>query len=260
MGALRGLTFALVLSLVVIGCHQPDQATHESGAVAPPPTPTADRTQMHNDAATAAATMQTDAATMKADTAAMQPTTAPAMASAMPGAADGAMGGMSSTTAPAMVAVAHMMPSKSATTMPVNNDVTGTVTFTQQGDKVLVVADITGLEPNTRHGIHIHEKGDLSDPGLLSTGGHWNPDHHIHGGPSTSPVHAGDLGNLDADATGTAHLELTLSGISVGGMKNDVIGHAVIIHAKADDLSSQPSGNAGARVAGGVIELQPVAK
>jgi len=163
-------------------------------------------------------------------------------------------------TAPMLVAIAHMTPSKSATTMPINNTVAGTVTFTEEGDKVLVVADISGLEPNTRHGIHIHEKGDLSDPGLLSAGGHWNPDHHIHGGPSTSPVHAGDLGNLDADATGKAHLELTLWDISVGGAKNDVIGHAVIIHAKADDLSSQPSGNAGARVAGGIIELQTATK
>jgi Cu-Zn family superoxide dismutase len=206
---------------------------------------------MHADASSAQAAMQSDANAMKMDMAGASgatPTTAPAAQLAMADAAP--------STAAAMVAVAHMMPSKLATTQPINNDVTGTVTFTQVGDKVLIVADISGLQPNTRHGIHIHEKGDLSDPGLMSTGGHWNPDHHIHGGPSTSPVHAGDLGNLDADADGKAHLELTLSNISVGGMKNDVIGHAVIIHAKADDLSSQPSGNAGARVSGGVIELE----
>jgi Cu-Zn family superoxide dismutase len=230
---LRSLYFALVCAVAVglLGCHQDNQTASQSPeTVAPAPTASAERTHIHADAATAAATLQSDAAAIAA-------------------------------TAPAMVAVAHMTPSKSATTKPVNNDVTGTVTFTQDGDKVVVVADITGLEPNTRHGIHIHEKGDLSDPGLMSTGGHWNPDHHMHGGPTTSPVHAGDLGNLDADATGKAHLELTLSDISVGGVKNDVIGHAVIIHAKADDLSSQPSGNAGARVSGGVIELEtPAAK
>jgi Cu-Zn family superoxide dismutase len=210
--------------------------------VATPPTAAADKTQMHTDAATAQAAIQSDAAALQAANA---PATAPAV-SITPVA-----------TAPMMVAIAHMTPSKSATTKPVNNNVTGTVTFTQVGDKVLVVADISGLEPNTRHGIHIHEKGDLSDPGLMSTGGHWNPDHHIHGGPSTSPVHAGDLGNLDADGTGHAHMELTLSNVSVGGMKNDVIGHAVIIHAKADDLSSQPSGNSGARVSGGIILATP---
>jgi len=232
----RTFVFAVVASLIAFGCHQANQ-TSEVPAAQQPVTPTADRTQMHADAATAQAAMQSDAA-------ALQSAATAAMMDAAP------------TSAPAMVAVATMTPSKSATTMPINNDVTGTVTFTEVGDKVLVVADISGLEPNTRHGIHIHEKGDLSDPGLLSTGGHWNPDHHIHGGPSTSPVHAGDLGNLDADASGKAHLELTLSGISVGGMKNDVIGHAVIIHAKADDLSSQPSGNAGARVSGGIIVLE----
>ena len=149
------------------------------------------------------------------------------------------------SVAPTMVAIAHMMPSKLATTQPVNNDVTGTVTFTEVGDKVLVVADVTGLEPSTRHGIEIHEKGDLSDPRLMSTGGRWNPDDR------TSPVHAGELGNLDADENGHAHLELTLPGISVGGVKNDVIGHAVIIRAKADNL--------GARVSGGIIELEAAA-
>jgi Cu-Zn family superoxide dismutase len=232
----RTAVIGCALSLIFLGCHDANQ-TQSSSAVAPPPSPTADGTQSHADAASAQAALQSDAAALQS---------APAAAAV----------DASATTAPTMVAIAHMTPSKLATTKPVNNDVTGTVTFTQVGDKVLVVADINGLEPNTRHGIHIHEKGDLSDPGLMSTGGHWNPDHHIHGGPSTSPVHAGDLGNLDADATGHAHLELLLSNVSVGGVKNDVIGHAVIIHAKADDLSSQPSGNAGARVSGGVIEMK----
>jgi superoxide dismutase, Cu-Zn family len=227
---------SLSLFPILVGCHQDNPPSQQAAAAVPPPTPATDRSQIHADAATAQATLLSDAAAVKSATNPVTPDAAAA-------------------TAPSLVAIAHMTPSKSATTKPVNNDVTGTVTFTQSGDKVLVVVDISGLEPNTRHGIHIHEKGDLSDPGLMSTGGHWNPDHHIHGGPSTSPVHAGDLGNLDADANGKAHLELTLSNISVGGMKNDVIGHAVIIHAKADDLSSQPSGNAGARVAGGIIEL-----
>lgn len=226
----------LAVSLMALGCHDANQG-QSTGSVAPPPSPTADRTQIHADSASANATLQSDAA-------ALQSASAPATPD------------LAATTAPTWVAIAHMTPSKLATTKPVNNNVTGTVTFTQVGDKVLVVADINGLDPNTRHGIHIHEKGDLSDPGLMSTGGHWNPDHHIHGGPTTSPVHAGDLGNLDADANGHAHLELWLSDISVGGVKNDVSGHAVIIHAKADDLSSQPSGNAGARVSGGIIELK----
>jgi len=154
-------------------------------------------------------------------------------------------------------AVAHLTPSKAATTMPANTNVTGTVKFTDEGNgKTKIVADISGLAPNTKHGFHIHEKGDLSSPDLMSTGGHYNPEKHPHGGPSTSPVHAGDFGNVMSDASGNAHFELEVDDISIGGEKNDVLGKAVIVHAKEDDLKSQPSGNAGGRVAGGVIELQ----
>jgi Cu-Zn family superoxide dismutase len=137
------------------------------------------------------------------------------------------------------------------------NNVTGTVTFTQLPDgKVKVVADITGLPPNSTHGFHIHEKGDLSAADLSSAGGHYNPEGHPHAGPTHWPRHAGDFGNITADANGKAHLELTVDNISLGGAKNDVIGKAVIVHANADDLTSQPSGNAGGRVAGGIIEMK----
>jgi Cu-Zn family superoxide dismutase len=160
-------------------------------------------------------------------------------------------------TPASVVAVAIMKPALAATTQPTNNDVTGTVTFTQVGSDVKVVADITGLAPNTKHGFHIHQKPDLSAPDLMSTGGHFNPGHHPHGGPTTSPVHEGDLGNLTADDSGNAHLELTVNDITIGtGAANDIVGHSVIIHAKADDFSTQPTGNSGARVAGGIIELQ----
>src|SRR5450432_2684957 len=93
----------------------------------------------------------------------------------------------------AKVAVATIGPSKAATTQPANNNVTGTVTFTQIGDSVKVVADVLGLAPNSTHGFHIHDKGDLSAPDLSSAGGHFNPGHHIHGGPTTSAVHEGDM-------------------------------------------------------------------
>lgn len=154
-------------------------------------------------------------------------------------------------------ATALISPSKDATTQPVNNDVTGAVVFTQHGNRVLVVAHILGLEPNSRHGIHIHALGDLSAPDLSSAGGHFNPYHHAHGAPGTQPVHAGDLGNLDADANGNAHLELEIPDVTIGtGRIDDIVGKSVIIHAKADDLSSQPAGNSGARIAGGVIRLK----
>jgi Cu-Zn family superoxide dismutase len=116
------------------------------------------------------------------------------------------------------VAVAELKPSKAATTQPANNNVTGTVTFAELPDgKVKIVAHVMGLAPNTKHGFHIHEKGDLDSPDLMSTGGHYNPDKHIHGGPTTSPVHAGDFGNLESDANGHAMLELTVDDISIGG-------------------------------------------
>lgn len=158
---------------------------------------------------------------------------------------------------PTKTAVAEVKPSRAATTRPSLNNVTGTVTFTETAGKVKVVANITGLTPNGTHGFHIHTSSDMTGADLMSTGGHYNPDNHMHGGPTTSPVHAGDLGNLKADATGKAVYEITVEGISLGGPKNDVVGKPVIIHAVADDLKSQPAGNAGARVAGGLIVIKP---
>jgi Cu-Zn family superoxide dismutase len=150
-------------------------------------------------------------------------------------------------------AVATVGPSKSATTQPINNNVTGTVTFTVDGDHLKFVADIDGLAPNTRHGFHIHDKGDLSDPDLKSAGGHFNPTREKHGGPMSEHHHAGDLGNLEADASGHAHLEGTVMHATFSG-DTSILNRSVIIHAKPDDEKSDPAGNSGARIAGGVIK------
>jgi superoxide dismutase, Cu-Zn family len=152
-------------------------------------------------------------------------------------------------------AVAELRPSGAATTRPTANNVTGTIRFDPKPDgSVRVTGTITGLEPNGKHGIHIHETADMSAPDLTSTGGHFNPSGHQHGAPG-SGTHAGDLGNLTADASGQATIDLTVSAISVGtGEANDVVGKPVIVHAQADDLTSQPSGNSGDRIAGGVIK------
>jgi Cu-Zn family superoxide dismutase len=154
-------------------------------------------------------------------------------------------------------AVATLAPSKAATTQPTDNHVTGTVTFTPAaGDKVHVTAHITGLQPNSTHGFHIHEKGDLSAPDLTSAGGHFNPSKHEHGAPGANS-HGGDMGNIKADASGMAMVDMDIPGVSIGtGQPNDIVGKAVIVHGKEDDLKSQPSGNAGSRVAGGVIQLK----
>jgi Cu-Zn family superoxide dismutase len=147
-------------------------------------------------------------------------------------------------------AVATVAPAASAATRPADQHVTGTVTFTQDGDTLSFVADVDGLAPNTTHGFHIHEKGDLSDPGLLKAGGHYNPTHQPHGGPQSAHHHAGDLGNITADDKGHGHLTGTVPGVKLA----DIVGRSVIIHAKADDLHTQPTGDSGGRVAGGKIE------
>src|SRR4051812_46334104 len=134
---------------------------------------------------------------------------------------------------------------------PANSKVTGTVTFTKSGDEVKVVADINGLTPG-KHGFHIHEFGECSAPDGTSAGGHFNPGKHQHGAPDASDRHAGDLGNLEADASGKAHLEVTDQTMKLDGTTS-ILGHAVIVHEKADDLKTQPTGDAGGRLACGVI-------
>lgn len=133
------------------------------------------------------------------------------------------------------------------------NKVKGIVTFTKVDNGIQVVADIEGLTPG-KHGIHIHQYGDCSDPKGESAGGHFNPMNMQHGGPGSQSRHEGDFGNITADSNGKAHMELTDKNLSFEG-ENSIIGHAVVIHAKEDDLKTQPSGNSGPRVACGVIGI-----
>jgi Cu-Zn family superoxide dismutase len=132
------------------------------------------------------------------------------------------------------------------------NTATGSVTFTQQGDRVRVVARVSGLTPGN-HGFHLHEKGDCSSGDGMSAGGHFNPLGKAHGNPSTADRHAGDMPMLEADAAGNASLTTTLDVITVGGGATDVVGKAVIVHKDPDDFKTQPTGKSGARLACGVI-------
>ena len=132
------------------------------------------------------------------------------------------------------------------------SQVTGTVKFVQKGDKVVVDARITGLSQGL-HGFHVHEKGDCTAADAASAGGHFNPRKAPHAGPDIPERHAGDLGNLTADAGGVAVYHAEVAGISVGTAIDSIVGRAVIVHANADDLRTQPSGNAGARLACGLI-------
>jgi Cu-Zn family superoxide dismutase len=126
--------------------------------------------------------------------------------------------------------------------------VTGTVTFTKSGDGVKVVAEVAGLTPG-KHGFHVHEFGDCSAPDATSAGSHFNPTNDPHAGHDADKRHMGDLGNLEADSSGKARLELTDKTMKLSA----VVGKAVIVHEKADDLKTQPTGDAGGRVACGVI-------
>lgn len=136
--------------------------------------------------------------------------------------------------------------------------ITGTVSFVPVGDGVKVVADVNGLSPG-KHGIHIHEKSDLSSPDLKSAGPHFNPGKHQHGGPDDAEHHAGDLGNIEVDSNGHGHLEIIAHDLSIEKSPNGVVGHSVIIHANEDDLKTQPAGNSGDRIAGGAINLRNAA-
>ncbi len=135
------------------------------------------------------------------------------------------------------------------------NNVTGTVHFYRAGNRVKVKANISGLTPNGKHGFHIHQYGDCSSGDGKSAGGHYNPGGHNHAGPDDEVRHAGDLGNLLADENGVASYEKMVGNITIAGKKNPVLGRGIIIHAGTDDLKSQPTGAAGARIACGVIGI-----
>lgn len=128
----------------------------------------------------------------------------------------------------------------------------GLIHFTKSGDKIKVEAMLEGLKPGP-HGFHIHEKGDCSAPDFSSAGGHFNPTQKPHGGIDSTEKHGGDMGNIIADAKGKAKLSLELSGLTMGGT-DGILGKAVIVHENADDFKTQPTGNAGGRIACGVIQ------
>ncbi len=131
------------------------------------------------------------------------------------------------------------------------NKVHGVVTFTKEGDKIKVVIHIEGLTPG-KHGFHIHEMGDCSSKDGAAAGGHFNPTQAQHGPRDASQRHHGDLGNIDADQSGVAHVEFTDPVMKFDG-PNSIIGRGVIVHTNPDDLKTQPTGNAGGRQACGVI-------
>jgi Cu-Zn family superoxide dismutase len=144
-------------------------------------------------------------------------------------------------------ATANLQPTKGST-------VRGTVNFEQRGDKVRVAADVSGLRPNGEFGFHVHELGDCSSGDGMSAKGHFNPHGKPHGRAGAPERHAGDLPSIKAAKNGRAKLDVTLDGISIGSGPGNIIGRGLIIHADPDDYKTQPTGNAGARIACGVIK------
>lgn len=132
------------------------------------------------------------------------------------------------------------------------NSTRGMVSFTQRGTSVRVVAQVSGLRPDAEHGFHVHDKGDCSSGDGMSAGGHFNPAGKSHGSLA-SDHHAGDMPNLKADAYGNATASYDIPGVSIGGGGADLVGRGLIVHRDPDDYRTQPTGNAGPRLACAVI-------
>jgi Cu-Zn family superoxide dismutase len=134
-----------------------------------------------------------------------------------------------------------------------NEHIEGTVTFSQQADGVLVEATVQGLTPG-KHGFHVHALGDVTCADGLCTEGHWDPTKKPHAGPDAEERHHGDLGNVTAGEDGKATYKRTDKVLQLNG-PHSIVGRSIIIHADPDDFTSQPTGNAGARIAQGVIGI-----
>ena len=136
-----------------------------------------------------------------------------------------------------------------------DGDFSGMGSFIIDDDTITLTIEIEGLPPGD-YAVHIHEYGDCSSPDGSSAGGHWNPTHTAHGRWGEGAFHLGDLGNITVGEDGTGIIELTTDLWEIGtGSERDVVGKAIVLHAGADDFSTQPSGDAGARIGCGTILL-----
>lgn len=131
-------------------------------------------------------------------------------------------------------------------------NVAGTLSLKAASEGVMIEGKITGLSAGS-HGFHVHEQGDCSAADFSTAGAHFNPTGQEHGSPTDAKRHAGDMGNLEVSEDGSVTVAMTLHGVTLGEGENSLVGRAIIVHEKADDLKTQPSGDAGGRVACGVI-------
>lgn len=137
------------------------------------------------------------------------------------------------------------------------NTANGGLKIAAAGSGVKLSGMVQGLKPNSEFGFHFHEKGDCSAPDATSAGEHFNPTSQDHGNPQTPPHHAGDMLSAKSDAQGVAEVSLDNPEVSLqSGQTNDILGKALVMHAKPDDYKTQPSGNSGDRIACGVVAVQ----
>lgn len=132
----------------------------------------------------------------------------------------------------------------------------GSATLTQTGGGVQIQATVSQLSPGT-HAFHIHTVGKCEGPDFKSAGGHFNPAGKQHGKDNPAGAHAGDLLNIEVDPAGNATVTQLASGVTLGDTPNSLFhegGTAIVIHEKADDYKTDPTGNAGGRIACGVIQ------
>jgi len=137
-----------------------------------------------------------------------------------------------------------------------NSNISGEAVFTEEDGEVTLTATVSGLTEG-QHAIHIHEKADCSAEDGTSAGGHWNPTMEDHGKWGEGEYHRGDIGNFAVDADGNGSITFTTDEWCIGceDPKKDIVGKSIMIHEGVDDFTSQPAGNAGARVGCGEITM-----
>lgn len=133
--------------------------------------------------------------------------------------------------------------------------VSGTVQFKEDDGKIKMVLQISiPQKANQTVAVHIHQNGSCDNKGEAA-GGHWNPANKQHGRWGSGEFHLGDIGNVNLDGSGNGSMELETDLWSIGGDANkDILNKAVVVHSGADDFTTQPTGNAGARLGCGVIQ------
>jgi Cu-Zn family superoxide dismutase len=137
-----------------------------------------------------------------------------------------------------------------------DSELAGSAIFINEEGQITVQVSVE-LAPPGEHAVHIHEFGDCEAPDGSSAGGHWNPTGDDHGKWGTPPHHLGDIGNLVVGEEGEGSLVLTTDRWTMGtGEDNDILEKSVIVHAAADDFTTQPTGAAGGRIGCGVIRVQ----